>query len=79
MERLECLVCGRKFPKGQGVVLRVKGRDYAFHSKVCALKFLRRVLEEIDENVLDPAFRRVAEEFREELEERRAKVAKKIA
>jgi len=78
VEKLECIVCGRKFPRGQGVTLVVGGREYTFHSKRCALKFMRRVLEEIDESILAKAFGKVAEEFAEELEELREKRAKKI-
>jgi len=77
-EKLECIVCGRKFPRGQGVVLVVAGKEYTFHSKRCALKFLRRVLEEIDEGILTKAFSNVAKEFAEELKELREKKAKKI-
>ncbi len=77
-EKLECIVCGRKFPRGQGITLVIGGKEYAFHSKRCALKFLRRVLEEIDEGILTKVFNNVAKEFAEELEELRKRKAKKI-
>lgn len=77
-EKLECIVCGRKFPRGQGIILVVAGKEYAFHSKRCAIKFLRRVLEEIDEGVLAKAFSNVARELAEELEELRERKAKRI-
>ncbi len=78
-ERITCIVCGRKFPKGQGIVLRVGGKDYPFHSKTCALKFLKRVIEEMDQDTIRKAFDSVEKEFREELRLRTEKTAKKIA
>ncbi|MCD6324162.1 MAG: hypothetical protein J7L55_03545 [Desulfurococcales archaeon] len=77
--RYECVVCGRKFPKGQGVTLVVGGKEFHFHSKSCAIKFIKRVIEEIDQGELLRAFERVEKEFREELELRAEKTAKKIA
>jgi large subunit ribosomal protein L24e len=78
-ERLTCIVCGRKFPRGQGVVLKVGGKEYPFHSKACALKFLRRVVEEVDQDMMKKVFDTVESEFREELRLRAEKTAKKIA
>jgi hypothetical protein len=42
--KLECIVCGRKFPEGQGIKLTMKGEDYYFHSKACAYTFLKEAV-----------------------------------
>ena len=77
-ERYECIVCGRKFPKGQGVVIDVGGKLYIFHSKSCALKFLRRVIEEVEPSYMIKAFDKVSNEFMKEREERQALRSKSI-
>ncbi len=64
--RLECIVCGKKFPVGQGIVINIEGRQYTFHSKKCALKFLRRALEEFDKSALIKVFDKISKEFYEE-------------
>jgi len=76
--KLTCIVCGRRFPRGQGVVLVVKGKEYLFHSKACALKFLRRVFEEIDEELLYSAFEKTLKKFSEELKRAELMRKKKI-
>jgi large subunit ribosomal protein L24e len=75
--RLRCLVCGRVFPEGQGVVLELGGVRLEFHSKKCALVFLRSLLEHIEPDVLRRAVNETMREYREKLElleERRRKV-----
>ncbi len=76
-ERLVCIVCGRKFPRGQGIVLIIGGKEYSFHSKACALKFVRRLLEEIGD-AASSAAERVAKEFAEELRAKEEARKKKI-
>ncbi len=76
-ERLVCVVCGRKFPRGQGVILVIGGKEYSFHSKVCALKFVRRLLEELGE-AASTAAEGVVREFAEELKVREEARKKKI-
>jgi len=78
-EKMACIVCGRKFPRGQGVVFIIDNREYAFHSKKCAMKFIRKVIEELDKSVLKPVFDRVASEFEKELELAKERTTKKIA
>jgi len=77
-ERYECIVCGRKFPKGQGVVIDIGGKLYTFHSKSCALKFLRRAIEEIEPLYIIKAFDKISNEFKKEREERQALRSKSI-
>ena len=77
-EKYKCIVCGRKFPKGQGIVLVVGGKEYPFHSKTCAVKFFRRLIEEIDQHIIVDAFERVRKAFEEELREKASRTAKRI-
>lgn len=55
----------------------IGGREYSFHSKTCALKFARRLLEEISD-AASPAAERVAKEFAEELKAKEEARKKKI-
>ncbi len=66
-----CLVCGRKFPEGQGIILEKAGRIVHLHSRRCAYKFLRLVLERIDDGCAKPAIDEVIEEFERINRERR--------
>jgi large subunit ribosomal protein L24e len=59
----ECSVCGRKFPVGQGIVLSKSGFTLYFHSSKCASKFLKLLLERMDENCARTAIREVLEEL----------------
>ncbi|MEB2836761.1 MAG: hypothetical protein GSR80_000712 [Desulfurococcales archaeon] len=72
-----CIVCGRKFPEGQGIIIEKAGIVLHFHSRRCATKFLKLLLERLDDNTA----RKVLKELVNELEEaRRAREerAKKI-
>ena len=68
--KFECIVCGKKFPQGQGVIISIGTRNYYFHSKRCALKFIRRALEEFDKDQLIQVFEKITKEFREERKSR---------
>ncbi len=59
----ECVVCGRKFPVGQGIVLSKGGYTLHFHSSKCASKFLKLLLERLDEGCASPALKEVLEEL----------------
>lgn len=41
-----CIVCGKKFPEGQGIIIRRDGLELFFHSKGCLGKFMQRVITE---------------------------------
>jgi len=75
--KLVCIVCGRKFPQGQGVVISIEGKEYTFHSKSCAIKFLRRVIDEAQELGIKRIMDSVEKEFIEELK-RREELRKKV-
>ena len=76
--KLECIVCGRKYPYGQGVTLRLANQNLTFHSKTCALKFLRSLLEKIPEDALKPALKETMNEYKKLLEERKRITQKKL-
>ncbi|MCE4607040.1 MAG: hypothetical protein F7B59_06920 [Desulfurococcales archaeon] len=59
----ECVVCGRKFPVGQGVILSKSGFTLYFHSNKCASKFLKLLLERLDEDCARNAIREVLDEL----------------
>lgn len=65
--KLRCVVCGRVFPEGQGIVIERAGVRLEFHSKACLARFFRLFVERLDER----EFKRVARELLKELEEAR--------
>jgi len=77
-EKLTCVVCGRKFSAGQGILISFGRSTYSFHSKACALKFVKKVLEGLEPSELEKVADRVAEEYSKILKEKADRVAKKI-
>ena len=76
--RHECIVCGRKFPEGQGIVINYGRYKLMFHSSRCASKFLRLLLERVPEETLGKYIDKIVEELEERLELLRKVKAKKI-
>jgi large subunit ribosomal protein L24e len=74
----ECLVCGRKFPEGQGIVITKAGITLHFHSSRCAAKFLKLLLERLDEDVARRVLRELVDELKKSIEEKRRSRAKVI-
>ncbi|NOZ88314.1 MAG: hypothetical protein GXO15_00110 [Crenarchaeota archaeon] len=73
--RYTCIVCGRSFPEGQGIIITRAGITLAFHSKSCLAKFFRLFVERLDEK----EFRRAARDVIKELEEiRKARLRQKV-
>ena len=72
VKRYRCIVCGRVFPEGQGIVIERGGLTLAFHSKACAVKFFKLMVETMDEGEFKKVARSLMKEF-EELQKRRAK------
>jgi len=64
--KLTCIVCGRKFPKGQGVVIELGKTTLTFHSTRCATKFFKLLIERIEDKDL---IEKTAKELIHELEE----------
>ncbi len=65
--RYTCVVCGKVFPEGQGIVIEREGIVLAFHSKTCLTRFFKLFVERVDAK----EFKRVARELIKELEEAR--------
>ncbi len=67
--------CGRKFPEGQGIVIKIGGTILEFHSKRCAYRFLRELVERLEPAVVEPVAKNLKKEMEEKLkiEERRAR------
>ncbi len=63
--KLECIVCGRKFPEGQGIVIERAGVRLVFHSKACLAKFFRMFVERLDEHAFKLAVRELVKELEE--------------
>ena len=74
-ERFKCCVCGKVFPEGQGIVIKLAGGVVAFHSSKCAARFLRLLLDISSKEVASAALRlaRELESKLAEIQERRAK------
>ena len=77
-KRYKCIVCGRVFPEGQGIVIRYGDIVLAFHSSRCASKFLRQLLERIPPDEIKGYVKRLVEENLEQLESLAKVKAKKI-
>jgi len=74
--KLKCLMCGRVFYEGQGVTLDIAGRRLTFHSKSCAIKFVRLFFEHGDYDCLRSSLNKVLkiiEERNKRLQELRTK------
>ncbi|MEO3994070.1 MAG: hypothetical protein QN229_07195 [Desulfurococcaceae archaeon TW002] len=77
-EKLVCVVCGRKFSVGQGILISFGKSTYNFHSKTCALKFVKKILENLEPSELEKTADKVAEEYSKILKEKAERTAKKI-
>ncbi|MET1102271.1 MAG: hypothetical protein ABWW69_07345 [Pyrodictiaceae archaeon] len=69
--RYVCIVCGRVFPEGQGIIIKRAGIELAFHSKTCLTKFFKRFVEVVDESEFKRVVREVRREFEEALKAKR--------
>ncbi|MGC9209651.1 MAG: hypothetical protein ACP5FT_00015 [Acidilobus sp.] len=77
--RYTCVVCGRPFYEGQGIVIRRGQLELAFHSSRCAAKFLRLLVERAEADCVTDASRQVAKELDEALRKTREARKKVIA
>ncbi|MCE4624200.1 MAG: hypothetical protein F7B11_05590 [Caldisphaeraceae archaeon] len=54
-EEYTCVVCGKKFYPGQGIVLQRGSLRLFFHSSKCASKFFKMLLDRVDSSCIDNA------------------------
>jgi len=72
-----CIVCGRKFPEGQGIILSRSGIVIHLHSSRCAAKFLRLLIERLEEREARRVLNELTRELLMRLEEKE-KTKKKV-
>lgn len=77
-KKYECIVCGKKFPEGQGILIEFGDITLSFHSKSCALKFFKTLLSRIEFDIAKKYVSEVVEEFRKRITDERRLKAKKI-
>ena len=62
-KRYKCIVCGRVFPEGQGIVIKTRDLVLAFHKKSCFVKFFKYYIEISDPQCFDKYAKKIIEEF----------------
>jgi len=77
-ERHKCVVCGRVFPEGQGIVLKLGPEVLEFHSSKCFAKFSKKLLERIPYDEIKGYVKRLREEYEELVAEKQRSRVKKI-
>lgn len=73
-----CIICDRVFHKDQGVILTIAGRLLAFHSKSCALKFIKALLENVESEYLKTPLDKTLKQINERKKALKEKRVKKI-
>lgn len=72
------MFCGRYFFEGQGIEITIGGEKFYFHSKKCALEFLKRLLEVLPPEVVLPAAQNLKRELEEAIEMKEKASTKKF-
>lgn len=72
-----CVVCGRKFPEGQGIIISVEDKEVAFHSSRCAAKFYKMLLDRGSREVISESLR-LARELENSLSKKSEAAVKRI-
>ncbi len=70
-------MCGRVFPEGQGIVIKIGDREITFHSSRCAAKFYRMLVDRGSKEVVSESLK-LAKELERLLEERKEAASKRI-
>lgn len=61
-----CIVCGRPFPEGQGVVITKGSFVLEFHSNKCMAKFFKRLLQDAEDiSCIESALKSLLKEYSE--------------
>jgi len=74
----KCVVCGRVFPSGQGIIINIEDLTLEFHSNRCFSKFTRELLRKIPPHEIKGYAKRLLEEYSELLLQRVKLKSKKI-
>lgn len=77
--KYKCIVCGRVFPRGQGIILKLGDEVLEFHSSRCFSKFTKTLLERIPFDEIKGYVKKVREECEELVSEKQKLRVKKIA
>lgn len=73
-----CITCGRVFPEGQGIVIRLGNDLLEFHSSRCLAKFAKSLLERVPYEEIKGYIKKLREEYQELNEQKKKLRAKKI-
>ena len=76
--RYTCIVCGRPFPEGQGIVITKSRHVLHFHSRRCAYRFLRMLLERLEDGCVSGPLGELVREYNKLLAARRERAKKVI-
>ncbi|MEM0453449.1 MAG: hypothetical protein QXO98_02175 [Sulfolobales archaeon] len=76
--KYKCCVCGKVYPEGQGITLVVDDEVVTLHSRRCAVKFLKSLLDELEPTTSKEVIKKVKKEFDEILSKRALSTSKKI-
>lgn len=76
--KYECIVCGRIFYEGQGIRFNLAGRELNFHSKSCAIKFIKSLILYLDQRDLENATKLTIREYEEKTKEVKEKMKKNL-
>ncbi len=65
-----CVVCGKKFPEGQGIVIKVRDITLAFHKKTCFVRFFKSFIDVVDPGCFDKYAKKILAEYEEFLKKK---------
>ncbi|MCC6010841.1 MAG: hypothetical protein LM556_00370 [Desulfurococcaceae archaeon] len=77
-EQYKCAVCGRVFPRGQGIIIAIEDLVLEFHSNRCFAKFARELLKRMPQGDVKGYAKRLLEEYEEILSQRAKLRSKRI-
>ncbi|WP_292319841.1 hypothetical protein [Caldisphaera sp.] len=73
----ECIVCGKKFSNGQGIIINKGSLKLEFHSSKCATSFFKLLAERLDESCFEKSSKDLIKEL-VKIREEKQKQAKKV-
>ncbi|MDP8002850.1 MAG: hypothetical protein ACP5I6_01015 [Caldisphaera sp.] len=78
-QKYRCIVCGKEFTEGQGIVMQRGSIKLTFHSNKCASSFFKMLIERPEASCLESSIKDVIKDFEKKLEEKEKKNKKVIA